>query len=136
MCGGINSASLLNIPAVLEFFPEISDICFENFNFSSSSTPKNRKEEHRSIGAQHQTEKQSSPRLHEIKRFLISESLKINEVLSANKHDENILEIEGISLTYNKNNKGPETLPCGTPKLIFFNLEIECPTLTACYLSL
>ena len=86
--------------------------------------------------AQHQSEKHSRPRLHEVNRFSISESLKINDVSSANKHGENKFEILGISLTYNKNRIGPKTLPCGTPMLILLNSEIEFPTLTAWYLSL
>ena len=52
----------------------------------------------------------------EISKLLHSKKIFVT---SANEKNFNLLEILGKSFTYSKNNKGPSTDPCGTPRDIF-----------------
>ena len=45
------------------------------------------------------------------------------------------LQIPAISEEKHKNNKGPNTVPCGTPDITFYKSENSLPTLTHCFLS-
>ena len=53
-------------------------------------------------------------------------------VSSANKINLSIFEQFAISLTHNKNRRGPNIEPCGTPTEIYLNFS---PLVTNCFLS-
>ena len=55
-------------------------------------------------------------------------------VSSANRIENNLSDTLGRSLMQIKKNSGPKTDPCGTPQVIFFEVDLELFILTNCCL--